>query len=166
VIAGGSAGGYLSNMAGLTTGPGDPKAADEVDRESSAVQAVFTLYGLSDARAFGNDPRMKPLFGAWNVEEASPINHVSRTAPPFLLVHGEKDQSVPLAQSTDLQKALKAAGVPCELIVIPGGAHGTMVWHRLPGVPDWEKQTIAWLNATLHHEGANGPGIIAREVAK
>ena len=43
--------------------------------------------------------------------EASPITHVNRDAPPFLLIHGDKDESVPYSESTNLQRALLAAGV-------------------------------------------------------
>ncbi|MGD0620080.1 MAG: alpha/beta hydrolase, partial [Bryobacteraceae bacterium] len=49
-LVGGSAGGWLSNMAGLIGAPGDPSAKDPVDRESANVQAVVTLFGPSDFR--------------------------------------------------------------------------------------------------------------------
>ena len=49
-LVGGSAGGYLSNMAGLLNAPGDKSAADPVDRENARVQAVVTLFGPSDVR--------------------------------------------------------------------------------------------------------------------
>ncbi len=49
-LVGGSAGGWLSNMAGLTGAPGDAAAKDAVDRESANVQAVVTLFGPSDFR--------------------------------------------------------------------------------------------------------------------
>lgn len=42
-LVGGSAGGFLSNMVGLLSAPGDPAAKDPVDRESAKVQAVVTL---------------------------------------------------------------------------------------------------------------------------
>src|SRR5208282_5390570 len=46
-LVGGSAGGFLSNMAGLLNAPGDPHAKDPVDRESARVQAVVTLFAQS-----------------------------------------------------------------------------------------------------------------------
>ena len=89
--------------------------------------------------------------------------HMSREAPPFLLIHGDKDEAVPLAQSTHLQAALKANDVRCDLIIIPKGPHATGRWHRVPGVPDWEKQMVDWLNTVLGHHGPVGEGIRRRE---
>jgi acetyl esterase/lipase len=47
-VTGGSAGGHLSLMLVTRGGAGDPKAADPVDRESSAVQAVACFYPQTD----------------------------------------------------------------------------------------------------------------------
>ena len=54
----------------------------------------------------------------------SPITNVSSDDPPIFIAHGDADPVVPLQQSQDLIKKLKAAGVPCELIIHPGGGHG------------------------------------------
>jgi dipeptidyl aminopeptidase/acylaminoacyl peptidase len=88
--------------------------------------------------------------------------HVSSDAPPFLLIHGDRDQSVALVQSTQMQTALKANGVRCDLIIIPNGPHATGSWHKVPGVPDWEKQMTEWLNTALGHHGPVGEGIRPR----
>ena len=88
---------------------------------------------------------------------------VTRHAPPFLLIHGDKDEAVPFEQSVAFQKKLRAAGVRCDLLVIPNGPHATGSWHTIPGVPDWEKQTTEWLNGVLHHKGPIGAGIRKRE---
>ena len=160
-LVGGSAGGYLSNMAGL------------VADKDAAVQAVVTLFGISDWTGMPYratlDPMFEPTLSAkgWRVAEAewSPITHVSAQAPPFLLIHGDKDEAVPLDQSIELQKALHAAGVRCDLIVIPNGPHATGSWYRIPGVPDWEKEMTEWLNDVLHHQGPVGEGIRTREPA-
>ena len=89
--------------------------------------------------------------------------HMSTDDPPFLLIHGDKDKSVPLWQSTHLQAALKANGIPCDLIIIPGGPHATGSWHRVPGVPNWEREMTEWLNKVLGHKGPIGEGIRRRE---
>ena len=44
--------------------------------------------------------------------------------PPVLTIHGDADPSVPHVQSVRLHKALTDAGVPNELMTIPGGKHG------------------------------------------
>jgi acetyl esterase len=169
-LVGGSAGGYLSNLVGLLQSPGDPAAADPVDRESARVQAVVTLFGPSDFRATGMNQDVHALLDAAIQEkgeaavlaEASPITHVTGTAPPFLFIHGDRDQSVPFSESTNLQEALRLAGVRADLIRIPGGPHATGSWHTVPGVPDWERQMTVWLNQVLRHEGPLGEGIRQR----
>ncbi|MGE5646202.1 MAG: alpha/beta hydrolase [Acidobacteriota bacterium] len=150
-LVGGSAGGYLSNMAGVT-GRGD-----------TAVEAVVTLFGLSYLPAMPMRGDVKSLLGPKNdAVDASPVTHVSRNAPPFLLIHGDKDEAVPFDQSLRMQKVLRAAGVRCDLLVIPNGPHATGSWHRIPGVPDWERQMTVWLNGVLHHDGPVGAGIRER----
>ncbi|HXA07686.1 MAG TPA: alpha/beta hydrolase [Bryobacteraceae bacterium] len=169
-LVGGSAGGYLSNMAGLLNPPGDKSAVDPVDRESARVQAVVTLFGPSDFRGHPVNKNVEALLGALMREkgeaavlaEASPITHVTKDAPPFLFIHGDKDESVPVSESTNLQHALQAAGVRADLIRIPNGPHATGSWYKVPGVPDWERQMTEWLNKVLHHDGPIGTGIRAR----
>jgi dipeptidyl aminopeptidase/acylaminoacyl peptidase len=141
-----------------------------VDRTSARVQAVVTLFGPSDFRnqPVGDNLRalLAPLIKEKGEEAAlaiaSPAMHISCDEPPFLLIHGDKDKSVPLFQSTHLQAALKAAGVPCDLIVIPNGPHATGSWHRVPGVPNWEREMTEWLNKVLGHQGPVGEGIRPR----
>jgi acetyl esterase len=169
-LVGGSAGGYLSNMAGVLNAGGIKGAKDPVDRTSARVQAVVTLFGPSDFRnqPVGDNLRalLAPLIKEKGEEAAlaiaSPAMHISGDEPPFLLIHGDKDKSVPLFQSTHLQAALKAAGVPCDLIVIPNGPHATGSWHRVPGVPNWEREMTEWLNKVLGHQGPVGEGIRPR----
>jgi acetyl esterase/lipase len=172
-LVGGSAGGYLSNMVGILDAPGIKGAKDPVDRTSARVQAVVTLFGPSDFRGRNPEGGLKallaPLIEQKGVEaalaEASPVMHITSKAPPFLLIHGDKDESVPLVQSTHLQAALKANGVRCDLIVIPNGPHATGRWHKVPGAPDWERQMTEWLNTVLEHHGPVGEGIRPRAPA-
>ena len=84
-----------------------------------------------------SDPLIKEKGLEAALAEASPAMHIKTIEPPFLLIHGDQDKSVPLYQSTHLQAALKAVGIPCSLIIIPNGPHATGSWHRVPGVPDW-----------------------------
>jgi acetyl esterase/lipase len=55
--------------------------------------------------------------------EASPIAHVSGTAPPTLLVTSADDPDVPATQSRSLYRALRSAGATAELDIEPGAAH-------------------------------------------
>ena len=169
-LVGGSAGGFLSNMVGLHPSPADPQASDPVDRESAKVQAVVTLYAQSsmatvplnaDVHAL-LDPLIRQKGEAEALQEASPITYVTKLAPPFLLIQGDKDEYIPYSEDTNLRDALWKQGVMCDLIRIPGGAHGTGNWHKLPNVPDWERQMVEWLNARFQHTGPIGEGIRAR----
>jgi acetyl esterase len=170
-LVGGSAGGFLSNMVGLLNAPGDPKAEDPVDRESARVQAVVTLYAQS---SFANVPLnndvhalLDPLIQQKGLQEAlresAPITYVTKDAPPFLLIQGDQDEYIPFAEDTNLQTALRKVGVRCDLIRIPGGKHGTGGWHKLPNVPDWEREMVEWLNTRFEHKGEVGEGIRARQ---
>ena len=169
-LVGGSAGGFLSNMVGLLSAPGDPAAKDPVDRESAKVQAVVTLFAQSsfatvplnrDVHAL-LDPLIEQKGETAALREASPITYVSKDAPPFLQILGDRDEYIPFTEATNLQAALEKVGVRCDVIRIPNGAHGTGNWHTLPGVPDWERQMVEWLNGILRHEGPIGEGIRKR----
>jgi dipeptidyl aminopeptidase/acylaminoacyl peptidase len=56
--------------------------------------------------------------------EASPLSHVSAASPPFLFVHGDRDQTVPLDQSRRMVTALSQAGADARLVVMAGVGHG------------------------------------------
>jgi acetyl esterase len=165
VLVGGSAGGYLSNMVGLS--PYTQGTGDAVDRESDKLAAVVTLYGICCLNEWPSAEFVKNgLYGdlpptAATALAASPISQVRADAPPFLLIHGDTDESVPFAQSMQLAHALARAGVRVELIPIPLGRHGTYQW-TMPNIPNWELEMTEWLNDTLHHTGPIGEGIVRK----
>jgi alpha-L-fucosidase 2 len=170
-LVGGSAGGFLSNMVGLLNADGDASATDPVDRESSKAQAVVSLYAQSSFEyvPLNEDVHrlLDPLIAAKGekeaIHEASPITYVAKGDPPFLEILGDQDEYIPFAEATNLQAALKAVDVRCDIIRIPGGKHGTGGWNKLPGVPAWEREMTEWLNARLRHKGPVGAGIRSRK---
>ena len=172
-LVGGSAGGFLSNMVGLLNAPGDPKAADPVDRESAQAQAVVSLYAQSSFEFVPLNADVHRLLDPFiaekgekaAIQEASPISHVVKGDPPFLEILGDQDEYIPFSEATNLKTALEKVGVRCDIIRIPGGKHGTGGWNRLSGVPDWERQMTEWLNARLGHKGPIGEGIRPRTPA-
>jgi acetyl esterase/lipase len=174
-ITGGSAGGHLSLMQGVGGMPGNPKATDPVERVASGVQCVgcffpptdFFNYGAEGKHANpGGDGVLRPFRAPFDYHEfkdraferitdpekrkeidkaISPVYHVTKSSAPTLLVHGDKDDLVPLQQSELMIGKLKEAGVPCELVVKPGKGHG---WRG----PDFDKDmtTIAdWFDKHL-----------------
>jgi dipeptidyl aminopeptidase/acylaminoacyl peptidase len=55
--------------------------------------------------------------------EASPLGYADAADPPFLLVHGEADTTVPVTQSRALEAALQKAGVSVRSLYFPGVEH-------------------------------------------
>lgn len=56
--------------------------------------------------------------------EASPINYVSSTSAPTLMLHGDADPLVPVAQAQALQTKLNSLHVANKLVIYPGEGHG------------------------------------------
>ena len=57
---------------------------------------------------------------------ASPVTYVTKDDPPFLIIHGDQDRTVPFPQSEVLRDALQKAGVSVQLAVVAGGGHGAV----------------------------------------
>ena len=144
VVTGGSAGGHLA----LTTGMLTPK--DGFDKQcwsgtenvwsqnpgtdaDPRVAAIVDWFGIADVLDETHGANAKGYAVIWignqpNADEiakrVSPINYVNKNNPPIITIHGDKDPLVPYEQSVKLHKALDAAGVPHQLVTIPGGSHG------------------------------------------
>jgi acetyl esterase/lipase len=133
-VMGGSAGGHLSLMIGTTGDDGDKDAKDEVLKHGSRVAAVVALYPPTDISTWVDNPPaeikkhpgLKPplTFDAKKAPQYSPLLKVTAKAAPTLLIHGDKDELVPIEHSTKMIKALEKAKVPCKLVTIEGAAHG------------------------------------------
>ncbi len=139
-VSGESAGGHLAALLGTVEG-------------APAIRAVFAMYPPTDLLSLGrqyakpgrtND--VEKLLGGPIEDkralaaEASPVNHVSTSSPPTLIIHGAKDTVVPLAQSQDLQRRLARAHVEARLIVVPDKGH----WFAL------DKNQLAEVAAFFH----------------
>jgi acetyl esterase/lipase len=133
VAWGDSAGGHLASLLGT--------AGDEREWEhglpdvSSRVQAVIDWYGRADLTRVSTDLSLEDspsalLLGGCGkkvaalAKKASPILHVSKDDPPFLIMHGSMDSLVPMHQSQALAGALKKAGVESRLVILEGAGHG------------------------------------------
>lgn len=130
-VFGGSAGGHLSLMLGMTSDDGDENAADEVLRTSDRVAAVVAYYPPTDLRSWVTDdennynknyPALK--FETAKAGDYSPLLHVDPDDPPTLLVHGDLDKLVPLEHSEKIWEEMSKHKVAGELLVIEGAAHG------------------------------------------
>lgn len=134
-VTGGSAGGHLALMAGLT-GPLKVFEGTGPNRDqSSAVQAVVNYYGPVDfTESYGKSVDahiVLPMFlggDLWNNRRdhilASPLHYVTPLAPPVLSVHGTEDKFVAYEHSVWITSRLIRAGAVAELETIPGAGHG------------------------------------------
>jgi pectinesterase len=148
-LLGESAGGQLVAMAVVRA------------KQDTRVAAAIPFYAPVDLeqdtqRRGGLNTSLRALFGrSYELDEqttrilrdASPINFVHPGLPPFLLVHGTADMSVPYNQSVQMQAKLKAAGVPAELITIDDGVHGMARWEAYD--PGYKERVVSWIAGTL-----------------
>ena len=81
-------------------------------------------------------------------KKASPIGHVSSDDPTFLLVHGDKDVSVPISLSYDFLKNLKETNIPSKLIVVEGAGHGP-IFPGAKNLPDLNSEYVKWMDLYL-----------------
>ena len=133
VMMGGSAGGHLALMAGLL---GNDKRFDNncPCSENIYAAAIIDKYGITDVWdwAYGIHKTSKSAtqwLGDKSKDESfaksvSPINYVSKSSPPVLIIHGDADPTVPYEQSVLLYKKLMETGVKSEFITVKGGLHG------------------------------------------
>ena len=129
-----SAGGHLAALLGLTDSSAGFDGTAYSD-QSSKVNCVVDLFGPTDLTLYAvseglNAGFMVPLLGPKAKEgtdlhkKASPINYVTKDAPPFLVVHGTVDFIVPIIHSERLVAKLKACGDECEFVKVSGKGHG------------------------------------------
>lgn len=135
VIAGGSAGGHLAALVALTPGrwEGDGGWHDV----SSAVWAAALYNPVLDLRTDTGGPAAAAaaahmLFGTVEprpaaVTDASPITHITRSAPPILTRVGDADEIAPAERCRAFHALLDTANVANTLEILPGAGHGLPV---------------------------------------
>jgi len=163
VLIGESAGGYLVNYAGAHQTP-DTRVAAVVDfygpvdygklamqRRDHPENLNMTTINRHAANGggihfFGADELDGP--GLAKLRAVSPIGGVHKGMPPFLCIHGTKDDQVSYDQSIAMCEAMHKVDAACELITIEGGGHGMGSW-RAADMQHWKPEMIAWLQKTL-----------------
>ena len=133
-----SAGGQLAALLGTrdTRAETDPALADWPSR----VECVVALAGDVDLAAYTRPPALHEvvaLLGGTPAEvperyrDASSLSWIDARTAPFLVVHGARDDVVPVGQSRRLVSALRAAGVEVEYVELPDASHGDLAWSRV-----------------------------------
>lgn len=149
IAMGDSAGAYLALMLGVT-GPSEGLEGDGGNAGfSSQVQAVVSFYSATD---FTNQqeiravsPEVEAMMQAYYHKTAaevfaamrpvkdlrdpiytrmSVLTHVSKDDPPIMIFQGDADPILPTEHAYKLDRALTAAGVPHELVIVEKGGHG------------------------------------------
>jgi acetyl esterase/lipase len=140
-VAGGSAGGHLAALVGVTSGVTELEGEVGTDRAASSdAQAIVVFYGasnlttiLAQSTPHGLNVRVPALElllgGQPDVKSdlarlASPVFHVDKSDPPLLWFHGDQDPQMPINQAHEMIGAYKQHGLPATLQVVYGGAHG------------------------------------------
>lgn len=156
-VLGGSAGGHLTLVLATTGDDGDPNAKDEVLQQSSRIAAGVALYPPSDLRTWVTDPpeairkiaALKPplTFDAAKAPDVSPLLHASEKTAPVLMIHGDKDELVPIEHSIKMAAALEKAGAAHKLVTVEGAGHGYSPQQNLtivgPAMIEWFDKYLA-----------------------
>jgi len=140
-ITGGSAGGHLTALAGLTEN--DPEFQPGFEDADTSLLAAVPFYGIYDLT---NDAgHYYPELGDWVFEKvvikqplegnrelyehASPLHQVHAGAPPFLVIHGERDTLTPVGDARDFVARLgDVSGAEARYIELPGAEHAFDLW--------------------------------------
>jgi acetyl esterase/lipase len=162
-VIGSSSGGHLASLLGVT---GGVEALEGVvgnyDHVSSQVSAVVDMFGPVNLHRLSDDcagqcvmdhsaadsPESSLLGCALSecldqAELASVSTYVTADDPPFLIIHGDQDSTIPIAQSMNLVSDLEDAGVEAEFIKATDFAHSrTMFW-------EYDEQIVRFLNQKL-----------------
>ncbi|MEU2060905.1 alpha/beta hydrolase [Streptomyces sp. NPDC013455] len=143
VVWGESAGGHLASLLALTHTTPPPAAAViwYAPSDLTTPRGPFTPEDPAgpEALLLGAAPAAVPEAA----RAASPVARAHAGAPPFLLVHGDRDTMVDHSHSHALAEALRDAGAPVELWTVGGADHG---WHRLSdaGVEDVFSRSLSF----------------------
>jgi dipeptidyl aminopeptidase/acylaminoacyl peptidase len=69
--------------------------------------------------------------------------------PPFLAIHGTRDDQVPYEQSPMMCEAMRRVGARCDIVTVEAGGHGMGGW-KDADQQHYKADMIAWLKATLN----------------
>lgn len=118
---------------------------------SSRVACVVTLAPDVDLAAYTHPPALHEviaLLGGTILEvperyrDVSPLTWIDQRTVPFLVIHGDQDDVVPIAQSRRLVNALRSAEVDVQYLELSDVGHDGLEWSRIGPA------TLAFLN---HH---------------
>ncbi len=139
-LIGFSAGGHLANLMGLSNNNDVKEFYPNGVKPHFSIKAVIDFYGPADLLVMVGGPvndsipppnpnPMALLLGALPFDRpdlaktASPVTYIDKKDPPFLIINGQKDQSVPYTQAILLSSWLRLNNIPNEVVIVPGAPH-------------------------------------------
>jgi acetyl esterase/lipase len=144
-----SAGGHLASTVGTHFSPGDPSAADPLNRVSSRPDFLILGYPVIDPRGeasvgtfhwlLGDSPDPKLMALLANDRQVTP------QTPPTFLVAASDDEAVLPQNSINFYSALVKAGVPAEMHLYGHGGHGFGMAALDPVLSPWMDMLMLWL---------------------
>lgn len=160
-LAGGSAGGQIASLAGVTAQLPQFEAEPAGSVVSAAVQAIINIDGLSDFTApaalqHEDDPAKQPsAAGAWfggryaeqtaRWREASPVQYVRAGMPPILFIGSSKPRFS--VGREDMMARMQQAGVASASVILPQTPHS--FWMFDPWLQPTVDATLAFLKQQL-----------------
>ena len=159
VVTGGSAGGHLAALVGLTENDPEYQAGfEEVDTSVRACVPVYGVYDFTDRHGFWNGTladllETKVLKGSIDeipdeYRKASPMDRIHQEVPPFCVVHGDGDSLVPVAEARMFVRMLRETSrEPVVYMEIPGAQHAFEIFPsvRSQAVVDGIERFVAWV---------------------
>jgi acetyl esterase/lipase len=153
-ITGASAGGHLATLAAVSPQDEKPEAKNLLLRQSTKVKGAAVFFPPTDFLDWDGKPANFETLGDLlflggakghsddeikdRARAISPARLVKGPAIPFLFIHGDADQMVPLQQSQKMVEVLKAAGGSADLIVKKGGGHPWLtIFEEVKIMADW-----------------------------
>ncbi len=124
--------------------------------QTNRFKAAVSGAGVSDWLSYYGtneiDTWMLPYFGATIYDDpsvyakSSPINYIKQVKTPTLMVAGDRDAEVPVTQSYEYWHALRALGVPSELVIYPGEGH---LFQKPANQRDVAQRVAGWFDRWL-----------------
>jgi acetyl esterase/lipase len=165
VVTGGSAGGHLAALVALTAN--EPLYQPGFEHVDTSVRACVALYGVYDFTdrygvwphgGFAKLLRQRVMKEALEeareaYEQASPMSRVGAYAPPFFVIHGDRDTMVPVEEARRFFALLREA-IPGRVAYaeIPGAQHAFEIFPsvRAMFVVQGVERFLAWVYS--HYE--------------
>ncbi|WP_438481908.1 alpha/beta hydrolase [Oleiharenicola lentus] len=137
VVGGSSAGGHLAIWTAITK---TPPGSDPQETPLEKPVALILMWPAADTSSDGKGQRSERFAG--HGDACSATQNLDLKMPPSLLLHGDKDPTVPYAIAQELHQKLITTGNTCEFITMTGCGHGATV-------PEWKAKLPALMEKFL-----------------